>query len=37
LGAVLILGFTAVGLVGFLGWRRRMRDGLPASDRRQVA
>lgn len=37
LGALLILGFIAVGLVGFLGWRRRMREGLPAPDRRQVA
>ena len=35
--AVLILGFTAVGLVGFLGWRQRMRESLPASDHRQVA
>ena len=24
--AVLGLGFAAVGLVGFLGWRARMRD-----------
>jgi hypothetical protein len=27
LGLALAVGFTAVGLVGFLGWRRRMRDG----------
>jgi hypothetical protein len=24
-GAVLALGFVVVGLVGFLGWRERMR------------
>ena len=37
MGAVLILGFTAVALVGFLEWRRRMGESLPASDHRQVA
>ena len=37
MGAVLVLGFTAVSLAGFLGWRRRMRESLPASDHRQVA
>ena len=36
-GAVLMLGFTAVVLVGFLRWRRSMRESLPTSDRRQVA
>jgi hypothetical protein len=24
---VLFVGFVATGLVGFLGWRQRMRDG----------
>ena len=37
LGAVLILGFTAVGLVNFLAWRRGMREGLPTAGRRQAA
>jgi len=26
-GAVLALGFMAVGMIGFLGWRARMRQG----------
>jgi hypothetical protein len=26
LGLVLIVGFVATGLVGFFGWRQRMRD-----------
>ena len=25
---ILALGFGAVGLVGFLGWRARMREGV---------
>lgn len=24
---VLVVGFLATGLVGFLGWRQRMREG----------
>lgn len=27
LSVVLCVGFVATGLVGFLGWRQRMRDG----------
>jgi len=27
LSVVLLVGFVATGLVGFLGWRRRMREG----------
>ena len=27
LGLVLLVGFVATGLVGFLGWRQRMREG----------
>jgi hypothetical protein len=27
LGALLVFGFAVVGLVGFLGWRSRMRTG----------
>ena len=27
LGLVLFIGFVATGLVGFLGWRQRMREG----------
>jgi hypothetical protein len=27
LSFVLFVGFFATGLVGFLGWRRRMREG----------
>ena len=26
LGLVLIVGFVATGLVGFFGWRQRMRE-----------
>jgi hypothetical protein len=31
LSFVLIAGFVAIGLVGFLGWRQRMRGGTGAS------
>ena len=27
LSLVLFVGFVATGLVGFLGWRQRMREG----------
>lgn len=27
LSLVLLVGFVATGLVGFLGWRQRMREG----------
>ncbi len=27
LSIVLVVGFVATGLVGFLGWRQRMREG----------
>ena len=27
LSLVLVVGFAATGVVGFLGWRQRMRDG----------
>jgi hypothetical protein len=27
LSFVLVVGFLATGLVGFLGWRKRMREG----------
>ena len=27
LSLVLVVGFLATGLVGFLGWRQRMREG----------
>ena len=27
LSLVLVVGFVATGLVGFLGWRERMREG----------
>ena len=27
LSLVLLVGFLATGLVGFLGWRQRMREG----------
>ena len=27
LSLVLCVGFAATGLVGFLGWRQRMREG----------
>jgi hypothetical protein len=27
LSAILLVGFLATGLVGFLGWRQRMREG----------
>ena len=27
LSLVLFIGFVATGLVGFLGWRERMREG----------
>jgi hypothetical protein len=27
LSIVLVVGFFATGLVGFLGWRKRMREG----------
>jgi hypothetical protein len=27
LSLVLVVGFLATGLVGFFGWRQRMRDG----------
>ena len=27
LGLLLFVGFVATGLVGFLGWRQRMREG----------
>ena len=28
LGLVLFVGFVATGLVGFLGWRQRMSEGV---------
>ena len=28
LSLVLLVGFLATGLVGFLGWRQRMREGI---------
>jgi hypothetical protein len=34
LSLVLVVGFFAAGLVGFLGWRQRMREG--AVSARQV-
>ena len=37
LGLMLVVGYVAVGLVGFFGWRRRMREGLRVSDRQQAA
>ena len=27
LSAILLVGFVATGVVGFLGWRQRMRAG----------
>ena len=33
----LAFAFTAVGLVGFLGWRSRMRSRVYTQDRRRVA
>jgi hypothetical protein len=27
LSSVLVVGFIATGLVGFFGWRQRMREG----------
>ena len=30
LSLVLCVGFVATGLVGFLGWRQRMREGVRA-------
>ncbi len=27
LGAVLFVGFAATALLGFVGWRQRMREG----------
>ena len=30
LSLVLSVGFVATGLVGFLGWRQRMREGVQA-------
>ena len=37
LGHALAFGFVAVGLVGFIGWRSRMRPPVNARDRRRVA
>ena len=31
---VLLAGFVATGLVGFLGWRQRMREGAGFSARK---
>jgi hypothetical protein len=28
LAFVLVVGFLATGLVGFFGWRKRIRDGV---------
>ena len=28
LSVVLFVGFVATGLVGFVGWRQRMREGV---------
>ena len=36
-GLALGVGFTAVGLIGFLGWRRRMRESFNVRDPRQAA
>ena len=33
LSLVLVVGFLATGLVGFLGWRQRMREGTGVSAR----
>jgi hypothetical protein len=33
LSLVLVVGFLATGLVGFLGWRQRMREGAGFSAR----
>jgi hypothetical protein len=30
LSLVLFVGFVATGLVGFFGWRQRMREGEPS-------
>jgi hypothetical protein len=30
--ALLALGFGVVGLIGFFGWRRRMRDPAPGGN-----
>lgn len=35
--ATLTFAFMAVGLVGFLGWRSRMRSPAKTRDRRRVA
>ena len=39
LSLVLFVGFVATGVVGFLGWRQRMRDGsvfIPINRRRST-
>lgn len=33
----LVFAFMSVGLVGFLGWRSRMRSPVKTRDRRRVA
>ena len=30
LSLVLSVGFVATGMVGFFGWRQRMREGAPS-------
>ena len=37
LGLALAFGFVAVSLVGFIGWRSRMRPPVNTRDRRRAA